>query len=78
MSFRCPVTGKVSKPGVKPVQVVVSRRDRAYFDTEDGKPGTLQDGSPAPQIGAGWEIERELSVSQEGYEILQAQGVAAQ
>lgn len=62
--FKCDMTGKVSKPGEKPVRVVVERREKVYRDDE----GRV--------LGRGWEIAKELTVSVEGLMLLQ--GVVAE
>jgi hypothetical protein len=54
--FKCPITKKTSRPGEKPVRVIVERRDREYKN-DDGQ-----------VIGRGWEIVKEIFVSEEALE----------
>lgn len=51
--FRCAVTGKLSKPGEKCNKIVVERREKLY--KREGE-----------VIARGWEIVREISVTEEG------------
>jgi hypothetical protein len=78
--FRCPITGRVSLPGVKPVSVVLQRRSRAYFDTPDGHepdanfyPSTRWSGR---EVGHGTEIVRECLISKEGLAEIEARTAA--
>jgi len=56
--FRCAITGKLSKPGEKMNKVVVETREKTYTDPETGE-----------VVGKGWEIVKEVSVSDEGLKI---------
>lgn len=77
--FRCPITKQFSKPGEKPIHVVLEKRSRAYWDTDDGK---APKGLTRPEegdrvyhvIGEGWETLKEAYVSRAGYEQLLAEG----
>jgi hypothetical protein len=64
--FKCQITGKLSKPGEKLRKVVSEKREKTYFrrirDMETGKLNTVE-------AGKGWEIAKELSVSEEGEKI---------
>lgn len=80
--FRCPVTKRVSKPGDKPITVILEKRVREYWDTDDGKaPRALaraEDGDRVYHvIGTGWEVIREMHVSKDGYIQLKAEGKIA-
>lgn len=61
--FICQVTGKISKPGEKLNRLPVAKRDKVYFkkikNEETGKWDDVE-------VGRGWEIVREISVSDEG------------
>lgn len=80
--FRCPVTGRVSKPGEKPITVVLEKRAREYWDTDDGRvpQGSIRtyDGDRVYHvIGTGWEVVRELNVSKDGLIQLKSEGKVA-
>lgn len=80
--FRCPITNRVSKPGEKPINVVLEKRVREYWDTDDGKApkGSFraEDGDRVYHvIGTGWEVLREIHVSKDGYNQLKAEGKIA-
>jgi hypothetical protein len=53
--FRCQATGRVSRPGEKPVRLVVATREKTYYGGKDGK----------EVIGQGFEVVREITVCQE-------------
>jgi hypothetical protein len=53
--FKCALTGKLTKPGEKAFSVVVEKRDRIYLN-EEGE-----------EVSRGWEIVKEIRVSEEGY-----------
>ena len=61
--FKDQFTGKVSKPGEKLRKIVVEKREKVYHrtvrDMETGKPMVVE-------VGRGWEIVKELSLSEEG------------
>ena len=61
--FICQVTGKISKPGEKLNRLPVVKRDKVYFkkikNEETGKWDDVE-------VGRGWEIVREITVSDEG------------
>lgn len=59
--YICAITNKVSEPGERMNRVVVETRIREYKDTD----GNV--------IGTGTEIVKEISVSEEGMKILEAQ-----
>lgn len=80
--FRCPITKRVSKSGDKPINVILEKRFREYWDTDDGKApkGSIraEDGDRVYHvIGTGWEVLRETNVSKDGYEQLKAEGKIA-
>jgi len=64
--FICQITGKVSKPGEKLNKITVETRERVYTqkqrDTENGEWVTVE-------IGRGWEIVKQLKLSDEGVNI---------
>lgn len=62
--FRCPVTGKITAPGEPQLKLIVSKRLRDYLTKVDSIGGTRMVRSK------GWEIEKEIAVSQEGLDIL--------
>jgi hypothetical protein len=77
--FRCPITGEVSAPGEKPCTVVLEKRQRAYWNTPDGKepaPGDNpvdRDGEPVYRVvGHGSEVVREALVSHKGLQLVEA------
>lgn len=53
--FRCQKTGKLSKPGEKPVRVVVATREKTYQIPS-------KDPRKEPRTSQGWEIVKELLV----------------
>lgn len=61
--YRCQVTGKLVGPGIPANRVVVERRERTYtrynYKTQQEE-----------IVGKGWEIVRELTVSEEGLRAL--------
>ena len=80
--FRCPITKRVSKSGEKPITVILEKRMREYWDTDDGKAparmGNPLDGDRVYHvIGTGWEVSREIAVSKDGYAQLKAEGKVA-
>lgn len=61
--FNCQVTGKTSQAGEKPIRLVVKTRDWAYTDRrQDPDTGLWEE----VVIGRGFEIVRELKVTEEG------------
>jgi hypothetical protein len=82
--FRCQVTGKISKKGEGQIKLTVQSRPKAYFgflrDEEgkvvfqrDGEGNVLRDENGNPkktmvQVGQGFEIVKELTVTKEGYD----------
>jgi len=56
--FRCSITNKLSKPGEKQNKVVIEKRDKVYTDPDTGE-----------VISKGWEIVKEISVTDEGLKI---------
>lgn len=77
--FRCELTGKLSRRGLpyvdedhpgtaseKPHRIVVETRDRVYmrkiFNEERRQYEDVE-------VGRGWEIVREINVSQEGFDM---------
>lgn len=80
--FRCPITGRVSKPGDKPINVILEKRMREYWDTDDGKApkrafNPLDGDRMYHVIGTGWEVMRETNVSKDGFEQLKSEGKIA-
>jgi hypothetical protein len=63
--FRCQKTGKLSKPGEKPVRVVIETREKTYTIP-------ARDPRKDPKVTHGWEIVRELLVLPEVAAQLQA------
>jgi len=61
--YKCSLTGKTTKLGEKLNKVVVESREKVYskkvFNEETRQVETLQ-------IGTGWEIVKEIQVSEEG------------
>lgn len=53
--FRCQKTGKLSKPGEKPVRVIVATREKTYYTPH-------KDPRKEPKVTNGWEIVKELLV----------------
>lgn len=53
--FRCQKTGKLSKPGEKPVRVIVATREKTYHIPS-------KDPRKEPRVTHGWEIVQELLV----------------
>lgn len=64
--FKCPIAKKNTRPGDKMVQVITETRDKVYTrrvrDDETGKLNTIV-------IGRGWEIVKQLGLSEEGAKI---------
>lgn len=63
--FKCQATGKISKPGEKPVRVVLETRPKTYeneYKDEDDKWRSFK--------SEGYEIVREIIVSAEYYETI--------
>ena len=65
--FRCPVSGKVSKPHETGIWVVVKRREKVY-NTLDREGRSHQ--------SVGWEIVEEVYMSHEGYAEFQKREMA--
>lgn len=67
--FICEITGRVTKSGEKMNRIPIVKRNKVYFKklkSEDtGKWGEVE-------VGRGWEIVKEISVSEEGLAIWQA------
>jgi len=61
--FICQVTGKSSKPGEKMNKLPVIKRDRFYFKKIKNEETERW---AEVEVGKGWEIVREISVSDEG------------
>ena len=61
--FICEITGRVTKSGEKMNRVPIVKRDRVYFkklkNEDTGKWDEVE-------VGRGWEIVKEISVSEEG------------
>lgn len=61
--FICEITGRVTKSGEKMNRIPIVKRNKVYFKklkSEDtGKWGEVE-------VGRGWEIVKEISVSEEG------------
>ena len=55
--FYCEISKQLSKPGEKPVRLVIERREREYTREIDGE--TIV-------IGRGWEIVKEVNVTLKG------------
>lgn len=62
--FKCQVTGRFSKPGEKCNKIVISTREKSYYEKvmEDGEEVELE-------IGRGWEIVKEINATEEGVRI---------
>lgn len=64
--FICPITNKCTRPGEKMRRITVETREKIYSkrvrDMETGKLNTVQ-------VGKGFEIVKELGVSEEGEKI---------
>lgn len=78
--FRCPITGKVSVAGEKPMSIVLEKRARVYYDTPDGRePGPnfyATDRWSGSEVGRGTEIVREVLVSKQGLDQVEARTAA--
>lgn len=72
--FWCPITQRHTQPGEKMYKVVVERRERAYTETRVD-PETRQEYEHV--VGVGWEIVKEIGVSEAGYRILKQRNEAA-
>ena len=61
--FICEITGRVTKSGEKMNRIPIVKRDRVYFkklkNEDTGKWDEVE-------VGRGWEIVKEISVSEEG------------
>lgn len=61
--FYCEITGKLSKPGVKPERLVVATRPRTYTrKVRNEETNKWED----EFVATGWEIVKELNASEEG------------
>lgn len=62
--FRCEITNKTTRPGEKMHRVVIEKREKVYTEwcREEGEWIELE-------IGRGWEIVKEIQVSDEGLRI---------
>lgn len=61
--FKCQITGRNSRHGEKPVKVVVDTRRKEYKQqvfNEDTRSWEVQ------VLGVGWEIKKEINVSNDG------------
>lgn len=58
--FRCPITRKLTRPREKQFKIVLETRPKVYTKL-------MKDGTTEKVIGKGWEIVKELCVSEEGY-----------
>jgi len=56
--FKCYVTGRVSKAGEKPEQVIIEKREKTYYSAEE----------PTKAIAVGWEIGKVVLMSKDGFE----------
>jgi len=65
--FKCQVTGKVSQPGEKMFKVIVSKNPKVYIETR-----TVDGESVDVEVSKGWEIGKELCVSEEGLMLFNA------
>lgn len=67
--FICEITGRVTKSGEKMSRIPIVKRSKAYFkklkNEDTGKWGEVE-------VGRGWEIVKEISVSEEGLATWQA------
>jgi hypothetical protein len=61
--YRCQVTGELSKPGDKMCKIVVKTRPRVYTGKVKNEETRQYE---EVEVGIGWEIVRELSVSEVG------------
>lgn len=70
--FKCPISRTSSRPGEKPVKVVLETRPRVYYKRVKSKEKDA-DGLPIwldIKIGEGFEIVKEIMVRQEALEKL--------
>lgn len=70
--FKCPISRTSSRPGEKPVKVVLETRPRTYYKRVKSKEKDA-DGLPIwvdVEIGRGFEIVKEIMVRQEALEKL--------
>lgn len=65
--FKCAITGRISRPGEKMNKVVVETRDRRYFEMRKNEETMIWE---RVEVGRGWEIVKEISVSDEGLKSL--------
>lgn len=69
MTFRCQITKRISRPGDKLTMITTQLRRKVYTslqrDEETNKLNTVE-------VGSGWEIAKELRVSEEGAAIWNA------
>ena len=61
--FYCQITNHLSKPGEKPHRIVIQRRDRVYMGFVKNEETVKWE---EVDVGRGWEIVREINVSNEG------------
>lgn len=66
--YRCFITGKLSKPGEKPHKLVIETRDRTYYGWVHNEETEQLEHLP---VGKGWEIVKEVNVSDEGLKLWQ-------
>lgn len=64
--FYCQVTGRLSKRGEKVNKVVVATRERIYYKKVRNEESNKWEDV---EIGRGWEIVKEINVSQEGLDL---------
>lgn len=64
--FKCAITGKMSRPGEKPIKIVLKTRPKVYTEVQRNEETGLLE---TVQIGSGWEIVSECYASAEGARI---------
>jgi hypothetical protein len=67
--FVCAITKKLSRPGIKPIKLVTLTRPKTYTETRRNEDTGLIE---TVQIGSGFEIVKEVDVSEEGLAIWNA------
>lgn len=68
MSFKCQITGKISKSGEKCNKIVTKKRDRVYTKWVANEETRQWEEVVA---GHGWEVVKEINVSNEGLALWQ-------
>ena len=64
--FKCEISGKMSRLGEKINRIVVERREKVYYESfRNEETGRWEE----KEVGRGWEIVKELQVSEAGLKI---------